>query len=312
MLREESSTRTRSKIPVHEPDPNANVPPNPYTRRWTAERPNAIEAKPEEAPPVSTQRASGPAKAAGGIAVAIALLLAKFKAILFVLLNLKWLLYAKYFLTFGFTFLISLWAYALFFGWRFALVFVLMIAAHEFGHYAAFRNYGLKVRLPTFIPLLGAFTAGSMPRNAEQHAYIALAGPLTGLGVSAVCYAFGIYTHEKFWLAAAYLGAFINLFNMVPVPPFDGGGIAAVFSPRIWIFGFGAFIIAALFLHMPLLFVLLLGLIGLPRALAGLKGQYDPAYYSVPPLKRTSVGLWYLGTAFGLIYLMTIARVTVS
>jgi len=296
---------------VHDPDPNKNIPPNPYTRRWTAERPDAVEGQ-YEPPAASPQRASGPAKAAGGVAVGLALLIAKFKGVLLLLLNLKWLFYFKYFLSFGFTFLFSLWLYVLLFGWKFGLVFLLMIAAHEFGHFVAFRNYGLPVKLPTFVPLLGAFTAGSMPRNAEQSAYIALAGPLTGLGVSAVCYGFGIYTHEKFWLAAAYLGAFINLFNMVPVPPFDGGGIAAVFSPRIWIYGFGAFIIAALLLHMPLLFVLLLALIGLPRALAGFKGHYDPAYYAVPPLQRTMVGLWYLGTAFGLVYLMTIARVVVT
>jgi len=293
---------------VRDPDPNANIPPNPYTRRWTAERPSSPQG--EDQPPA--QRGSGPAKAAGGAAVGIALLLAKFKGVLVLLLNLKWLFYAKYFLSFGLTFLISLWAYALFFGWRFALVFILMIAAHEFGHYVAFRNYGLSVKLPTFIPLLGAFTAGAMPKDAEQSAYIALAGPLTGLGVSAACYAFGLFTHEHFWLAAAYLGAFLNLFNMVPVPPFDGGGIAAVFSPRIWIFGFIAFIVAAVFLHMPLLFVILLGLIGLPRAIAGFKGHYDPAYYAVAPLQRTSVALWYLATAFGLVYLMTISRVPVS
>ncbi|MBV8688545.1 MAG: site-2 protease family protein [Candidatus Eremiobacteraeota bacterium] len=296
---------------MRDPDPNPNIPPNPYTRRWTAERPETVEGQ-YEPPPTTMRRASGPAKAAGGVAVALALLLAKFKGLLLLLLNLKWLFYAKYFLTFGLTFLLSLWVYALFFGWKFGLIFLVMLAAHEFGHFVAFRNYGLQVKLPTFIPLLGAFTAGSMPRNAEQSAYIALAGPLTGLGASAICYAFGIYTHEKLWLAAAYLGAFINLFNMVPVPPFDGGGIAAVFSPRIWIYGFGAFIVAALLLHMPLLFVLLLGLIGLPRALAGFKGHYDAAYYAVPPLQRTAVGLWYLGTAFGLVYLMTISRVSVS
>jgi len=293
---------------VYDPkDPNANIPPNPYTRRWTAERPSGVEGgEPKET------RTAGPVKAAGGVLVGLGLLLAKFKGLLLLLLNLKWLLYAKFFFTFSVTFLISLWAYALFFGWKFALIFILMIAAHEFGHYVAFRNYGLAVRLPTFIPLLGAFTAGSMPANAEQSAYIALAGPVTGFGVSAACYGLGLYTHEHFWMAAAYLGAFLNLFNMIPVPPFDGGGIAAVFSPRIWIFGFIAFVVAALLLHMPLLFVLLLGLIGLPRALAGLKGHYDPAYYAVAPLRRASVGAWYLGTAFGLVYLMTISRITVS
>lgn len=288
-------------------DPNANVPANPFTRRWTAERPldGQYERKEEH-------QDSNRLKKAGGAAAGLALLAAKFKGVLLLLLNIKWVFFLWKFFTFGWTFLLSLWIYSLFFGWRFAIVFLLLIAGHEFGHYVAFRNYGLKVSLPQFIPLMGAFTAGEMPPNAEQSAYISLAGPLTGLGLAAACYGFGMLNHEPFWIAAAYLSSFINLFNMVPTPPFDGGAIAAVLSPRVWIFGFAAFIALAFYLHIAVIFVIILAIIGLPRAIAGFRGNYDPAYYTLAPFQRISIGIWYLLIAFGLVYILSVSHISVG
>ena len=288
----------------------SNIPPNPYTSNWSAERPDEVQLAAEHQ--AKEEQQGNRLKAAGGTAVGLGLIALKFKGLLLLLLNLKWLLFFGKFFTFGWTFLLSIWIYGLFFGWRFGLVVVLMIAAHELGHYFAFRGYGLKASLPTFIPLFGAFTAGEVPPNAEQHAYIALAGPLTGLGVAAGAYALGLVEHQPFWIAAAYLGAFINLLNMVPTPPFDGGGIAAVLSPRIWIFGFAAFVVLAAFLHLPIIFVLLLAVLGLPRAIAGFKGHYDPAYYALNAWQRLGVGTWYLLTAFGLVWLMSVTHISVN
>jgi len=301
-------------------DPNSNIPPNPYTRRWSAERPPEPQ-EPEPAPDAIEGEYEAPReqapnkalKAAGPAAVGIGVLLLKFKGLLLLLLNFKWLFFVpKLFLTFG-TFFASLWFYALFFGWKFALVFVLMIAAHELGHYFAYRNYGLRASLPTFIPGFGALTVGGIPKTAEQSAYISLAGPLTGLGAAAVCYGFGYATHEPFWYAAAYVGAFLNLFNMLPIPPFDGGGIAAAISPYIWIGGFVLFAIAAPLLHLPLIFVLVLGVLGLPRVIAVLRGRPDPAYATagLSAAQRIAITLWYVGTAFGLVYLMNASRISV-
>ena len=140
------------------------------------------------------------------------------------------------------TFLLSLWIYVVIFGWKLAVVVMLVLLAHELGHYFAFRAYGLPVRLPAFVPLLGAFTAGAAPEDLEQDAYIALAGPLVGLGLAAVCYAIGETTHDRFWYACADLSAFLNLFNMIPMPPFDGGRIIGALWPPLWIVGFAVFV----------------------------------------------------------------------
>jgi len=287
-------------------DPRANIPSNPYTSRWTAERPSEVNG---EYQPKQEQGARTPLKTAGGILATLAILFAKFKSVVLIFLNFKWLLLAGKFFTFGWTFLLSLWLYALLFGWKFGVIFVLMIAAHEFGHYIAFRLYGLHPKLPTFIPLLGAFTAGNAPLDAQQEAYIALAGPFTGLIVSIIAYAYGAATGDNLWIAAASVGAFLNLLNMIPAPPFDGRGIAAAFSPRVWLIGIVLFVALMLLLHISVVFLILIAIFGVPRALAAFKGQYDPAYYAIKPLSRLTITAAYLVTAASLVYLMNIAHV---
>ena len=97
--------------------------------------------------------------AAPGAVVGLGIIAAKFKGLLFALLNLKWLLFgAKFGLT-AFSFLASIWFYALLWGWKFAIVFVLLIAIHEAGHVIFVRSYGLSVPAIVFLPGLGAFTS---------------------------------------------------------------------------------------------------------------------------------------------------------
>jgi Zn-dependent protease len=254
---------------------------------------------------------SNAAKGLGAAGLSIAVLLAKFKALLLFLLNFKWAVLLLKGLSFGGSFFISLLFYALFWGWKFALVFILMMLAHEMGHYITIRNYGLPARLPMFVPLLGAYTVGGAPKDLEHDAYIALAGPLTGLGISAVCYAFGYQTHDLFWYMAAYVGALINLFNMIPAMPFDGGRIAGAVSPSLWIGGFIVFLGASLALHIPIFFIILFGLMAIPSVIAAMRGYVDPRYATMTTLGKIRVGGWYLVTMFALFYLMSISHVAV-
>ncbi|HVN69100.1 MAG TPA: site-2 protease family protein [Candidatus Binatia bacterium] len=245
---------------------------------------------PEPESPKSVQRRRG---GIGAILAAIVAFLLKFKAVL---------VGAKFFgLTW--TFLLSLWIYVVIFGWKLAVVVMLLLLAHELGHYFAFRAYGLPVRLPSFVPLLGAFTAGAAPDDLEQDAYIALAGPLVGLGLAAVCFAIGDATHDRFWFACADLSAFLNLFNMIPTPPFDGGRIIGALWPPLWIAGFALFFVAALAMHIPILFVLIIGLLGLPSIL-GAWGRTDPRAARMTLNARVRVSLWYLATVAGLFVVM--------
>lgn len=256
---------------------------------------------------------SGTAGGVGAGIVGVLLgLLVKFKALLALLLNLKFvLLFGKLF-AYSWTFILSLWLYVLFFGWPLALVIIFLLLAHEMGHYFAFRAYGLPVRLPVFVPFLGAYTMGGVAPDLEQDAYIALAGPLTGLGLAAVCFAIGTFTHEAFWLAAGYLGAFLNLFNMIPVPPFDGGRIIGALWPPLWIAGIALFVGASVVLHIPLIFVLIIGLLGLPAVIAFFRGQVDPRAAAMTLGGRVRVGAWYLATLFGLMLVISSSHVQVG
>ena len=231
----------------------------------------------------------------GAIAAAGVAFLVKFKFLL--LIGLK-------FLAPMWTFLLSLWIYVVVFGWRLAVVVMFVLLAHELGHYFAFRAYGLPVRLPAFVPLLGAFTAGAPPDDLEHDAYIALAGPLTGLGLAAACYAVASFTQDRFWYACADLSAFLNLFNMIPTPPFDGGRIVAALWPPLWIAGFVLFVAFAIYLHVPIFFVAIIGVLGLPAIVNTWKGNVDPRAERMTFAGRVRVSVWYLATLTGLFYVM--------
>jgi len=147
--------------------------------------------------------------------------------------------FSKLFITGG-TMLLSVGVYAFIFGWRYAAGFVLLLFVHEMGHFIAARQRGLNVSWPTFIPFMGAWIElKDMPHNAETEAYVGLAGPLVGTMGAYVCYALAQSDGNPHnWLmAVAYAGFFLNLFNMIPLSPFDGGRITAVLSPRLWLLG---------------------------------------------------------------------------
>ncbi|MEO9170742.1 MAG: site-2 protease family protein [Candidatus Baltobacteraceae bacterium] len=244
------------------------------------------------------------ARGIGAIAATLVVIGAKFKAIVFFLLQFKFAVVGLKLLAGSWTFLLSLWLYVVFFGWRLGIVILLVIAAHELGHYFAYRAYGLYARLPVFVPLLGAYTQGAIAPDLEQDAYIALAGPLTGLALAGACEATAILTGDRFWYACADIGAFINLFNMIPVPPFDGGRVIGAVWPGMWVVGIVLFIAAAVFLHVPIFLVLIIALLGLPSMISAWRGNVDPRAAAMTGGARLRVSLWYLATIAALIVVL--------
>lgn len=119
---------------------------------------------------------------------------------------------------------IAVGAYALFWGWKFAIGFVLLLLLHELGHFIEAKREGLNPKLPVFIPFLGAYVQHTRG-NPWQTARVALAGPILGGLASLACYVVGRSQSSDLLLALAYFGFFLNLINLIPVGILDGGAI---------------------------------------------------------------------------------------
>ena len=199
----------------------------------------------------------------------------------------------------GGTMLLSVLAYSLVFGWRYAAGFVALIFVHEMGHFMAARKRGLAVGTPVFIPFVGAWIAlKTTDLDPETEAFVALAGPVVGTLGAFLCYLYAEQTGAKLWYAIAYAGFFLNLFNLIPVRPLDGGRIVRVISGKLWLVGMP--ILVALFLWRPSPLLLIIGLIALPEAWATLRGKADASRSNAPLSVKRSYGAAYLALTLGL------------
>jgi Zn-dependent protease len=220
--------------------------------------------------------------------------LAKLKALLLLLPNLK------LFATAG-TMAVSVAAYSLIWGWTFAFGFVVLLLVHEMGHVIQLRREGVSASTPMFIPFLGAvITARTLGDNAAAEARVGLAGPILGGLGSALCLVIWRLTGDSFWEALAFVGFLLNLFNLLPVSPLDGGRAMAAMAPAMWFVGL-AMMVAFLFLThfrnpIVLLFILIGGMDSWRRwKLRREGGEQQQAYYRVRPMTRVLVAAAYLG-----------------
>jgi Zn-dependent protease len=206
----------------------------------------------------------------------------------------------KLFVTGG-SMILSMFVYSLTLGWRYAVGFVLLIFFHEMGHYLAARNKGLDVGAPMFIPFVGAWIQlKDMPHNVHTEAYVGFAGPLAGTLAAIGCYWISRSTGNQLMLALAYSGFMLNLFNLIPISPLDGGRITAIVSPKVWLFGVPLLI--ALFFYNPSPMLILIAVLALPQLKAALQkdgGALDlpEGYYDVDINVRVNYGIFYLGLA---------------
>ncbi|CAA9457876.1 MAG: Membrane metalloprotease [uncultured Rubrobacteraceae bacterium] len=235
---------------------------------------------------------------------AVGFLLFKFKGLLLLLLKVK-------FVGTALTMLLSVGAYALLFPVWFAVGFVVLIWVHEMGHVLQLKREGIKASAPMFIPFLGAFVAmKEMPKNALAEARVGLAGPV--LGTLGALGALGIYagTGNLLFLGLAYVGFFLNLFNMLPMLPLDGGRAVGAMSPVFWLVGM--LMTVALLVFQPNLIVLLIALFGGMELWRRWKMRNTPegqAYNEIETRHRVAVGLVYFGLIAVLALLMAVTFV---
>ena len=193
--------------------------------------------------------------------------------------------------------LVSIGAYALIWGWWFALGFVLLIFVHEMGHALEAKRQGLDVSAPVFIPFLGAaILLKEQPQDVWREFKIAAAGPVLGSIGAAACVAVYAATERDFWLALAFVGFFINLFNLAPVWQLDGGRMVSAIHPALWIPGLIA--VGALVFVFPSPILILIVILGIFQAWSWWKHRHDAGagrYYSISGPRRVVAAGIYLG-----------------
>jgi Zn-dependent protease len=294
--------------------PIASVSQSAYPSHAPAQPGENPFGEPRGRAPTDRRSASGLRRRLGSVLAALVALVAKFgvaiKALLIALPNLK------LFVTAG-TALVSVAAYSLFFGWWFAAGFVALLFVHEMGHVIALRREGIKASAPMFIPFMGAaIFSRSLGDNALAEARVGLAGPVLGsIGAAAVAVV-GELTGSSLLIALAYFGFFINLFNLLPVIPLDGGRAAAAMSPWMWFAGL--FVMVALVFLNPgnpiLLIIVLFAAYQTWHRWQQRKTRtlQQAAYYRVAPRHRLIVAAVYVGLIALLVFGMSETHILTS
>ena len=257
---------------------------------WLPPAPQPVPAPPARAEP-SAPRKRG---LGGGLLLAGALIFkfgAKLKALLLLVPKLK-------LFTTSASMLVSIAAYSLIWGWTFALGFVLLLLVHEMGHVIQLRREGVEASAPLFIPFLGAVVgARSLGGNALAEARVGLAGPVLGSLGAAALVPVALATDNDFWFALAFTGFFLNLFNLLPVVPLDGGRAFAAMAPWMWFVGLFAVVVLCFVAPNPILLLIALfaGLETWRRWRERRRADATTrAYYAVRPAHRLAVGAVYL------------------
>jgi Zn-dependent protease len=227
---------------------------------------------------------------------AVGVFLVKFGAILFKL---------KFFSVIG-SMLLSAAVYIWLGGVWFGVGLVLLLFVHEMGHVLEAKRQGLPVSAPFFIPFLGAaIQMKKMPQSAWHEALNGIAGPIVGSLGAGVCWALGEYYDSRPLIALAFLGFFINLFNLLPFLPLDGGRIAVSIHPGIVALGLVGLIGLVIVQPNPILILILI--FGGMETWRRWKLRHQPEsqqYYRVRPWQRVVIAILYFGLAALLVFAM--------
>jgi Zn-dependent protease len=244
-------------------------------------------ADPQRLPPPPAERPrQSILRRMGGAVVAAGLLLLKWAGVVFSVIGKG---------SFLFSFAISIGAWALFAPLPFAIGIVTMLLVHEMGHALWAKREGLQVHAITFVPFLGAATLFERPRDVYTDAKIALAGPAVGSLAAGAALGLAETQDSDVLRIVAYVGFLLNLFNLAPVLPLDGGVIAQAFHPSFWLVGL--FAISLLTFAHPnilLVFILLLCIWSFYRAWSHRNDPQYLAYRRISWRQRIVIGACFI------------------
>lgn len=226
----------------------------------------------------------------GAFAGLLALL--KWKSILSLIKGLFFLLKFSKFGVTTLSMLTTIGVYAWFYGFWWAIGFVLLIMVHEYGHMFAAKRQGIPVTAPVFIPFFGALIGmKEPPKDAATESIIAYGGPLFGFIAAAVVHIAAFILQSPLLFSLSFTGYFLTLFNLIPASPLDGGRIAGAVSPYIWFLGIPLLGVLIWFRFSPILFLIAFGAVR--RAWEFWQHRNDD-YFDTDPGFRLKMGIAYL------------------
>jgi Zn-dependent protease len=173
------------------------------------------------------------------------------------------------------------------------------------------RRQGVPASAPLFIPFLGAVVGmKQMPHNVWKEAQVALAGPIVGSLAAFGLWAAGEALDSELLIALAFTGFFLNLFNLIPVSPLDGGRAVAALHPALWAVGLALLLGLTILRPNPILIlVLVVGAIEVWRRWSTRNDPDVAGYYSIEPWQRTAVAVTYVGLAVALAVSMSATHI---
>ncbi len=215
------------------------------------------------------------------------------------------------------SFVISVFIFAGIFGWQFGIGALMLIAVHESGHMIFARAEGLKVSAPIFLGPFGALVTTRGFRDARQEAIVAIGGPVVGTIASGACYVFAESltpgNTRYLFLALAYFGFLVNLFNMIPMSPLDGGRVASAVSKWANVAGIAVLVLvlagyylSGAYVNPFLVLILIIGVFSTVGRFQRAKRGQEP-----PPLSartRVAIGVAYLGLLLVCLVGMSVAH----
>lgn len=188
----------------------------------------------------------------------------------------------------------SVAVYSVMFTVEFALALIGVLVFHEYGHLRAMKKFGIPTKGMYLIPFVGGLAVGDLPKTRWQDVYISMMGPVFGLIMTLVFYIVYLATESHFAGLVASTSALLNLFNLIPVYPLDGGRVvkSLVFSGRNYLALIALLSISALCLvlawKMGFYFIVFFIVIGVIDIVAGWRiGLAE----DITPLNR--YGLWF-------------------
>ncbi len=204
------------------------------------------------------------------------------------------LLKLKVFTT-GISMLVSIAAYAWIWGLPFAVGFVILIFVHELGHVIELRRQGVPASAPLFIPFLGAMIGmKQLPDDAWKEARVGLAGPILGSVGAVAFWVTGEATGSELLVGLAFFGFFLNLFNLIPIVPLDGGRAAGALHPAVWLLGLLMMVALLVVSPNPILIVIVI-VGGLELWRRWREREEKAEYYRLRVQQRVAVAIVYIG-----------------